>query len=137
MSAKIQHFLFKEDFMASKTSKDKRNPWEVDFVNVELSKEQKDMLRKWDMKYESTVDAISKLVDDGFKLSVWGDKAHDCCGATITTPKSTEGGRQKCLSARGPDFLGALKALCYKHLIVLDGVWDTLDNNSDPDSRWG
>lgn len=114
-----------------------RNSWEVDFVSVELSKEQKDLLRKWDVKYEATVDEISRLVDDGFKLSVWGDKAHDCCGATLTSPKQTDGTRQKCLSARGPDFLSALKSLCYKHLIVLDGVWSVLDNSSDPDSRWG
>jgi len=122
--------------MAAK-SKDGRNSWEVDFVSVELSKEQKDLLRKWDPKYERTVDEITRLVGDGFKLSIWGDKAHDCCGSTLTSPKRVDGTRQKCLSARGPDFLSALKSLVYKHQVVLDGDWGTLANNPDPDGQWG
>lgn len=123
--------------MATKNGKDKRAAWEVDFVSVELSKEQKDMLRKWDVKYETTVDQITRMVSDGFKLSVWGDKAHDCCGATLTSPKKDGGPRQQCLNARGPDFLGALKAVAFKHLIVLEGDWGTVDNSGDPDSQWG
>ena len=123
--------------MVKKYSESKRPSWEVDFVNVELGKEQKEMLRKWDVKYERTFDQIARLVADGFKLSVWGDKAHDCCGATLTSPKSTDGTRQKCLSARAPDFINALKALVFKHEIVLEGDWANLDNNPDPDSQWG
>lgn len=117
--------------------KEKRPSWEVDFISVELSKEQKELLRKWDSSGELTVDAVTRLVSDGYKLSVWGDKAHDCCGATLTSPKGESGDRQKCLSARGPDFLGAIKALAYKHLIVLDGQWGNLDNLAVADSQWG
>jgi hypothetical protein len=123
--------------VAKPNASGKRNSWEVDFISVELGKEQKDMLRKWDVDGSLTSDAITRLVADGFKLSVWGDKAHDCCGATLTSPKGDGVARQKCLSARGPDFFGALKSVAFKHLIVLDGDWGTLENNSDPDSRWG
>jgi hypothetical protein len=123
--------------MAGKGSKDKRAAWEVDFISVELSKEQKDMLRKWDPDGAESSDAVARLVSDGFKLSLWGDKAHDCVGATLTSPKRGDGVRQRCISARGPDFFGALKALAYKHLIVLDADWGSLDNQPDPDGQWG
>lgn len=123
--------------MAPKSGGKARNSWEVDFVSVELSKEQKDLLRSWDKTGELTSDAITRLVADGFKLSVWGDKSHDCCGATLTSPKGDGIKRQQCLSARGPDFFGALKSVAFKHLIVLEGDWNVLDNRSDPDSQWG
>ena len=115
----------------------KRPSWEVDFISVELSKEQKVELRKWDPKFERTVDVVTKLVSDGYKLSLWGDKSHDCVGSTLTSPKREDGKRQQCLSARGPDFLNALKSLAYKHEIVLDGDWGALDNSADPDGQWG
>jgi len=122
--------------MASK-KKDGRAAWEVDFISVELSKEQKDQLRKWDVKYELTIDAISRLVSDGYKFSAWGDKAHDCVGVTLTSPQLEGHAHKLCISARGPQFLDALRAIAYKHLIVLDGSWSTLANNADPDSSWG
>jgi hypothetical protein len=126
-----------DNFMSQGRGKDKRPSWEVDWVRCELSKEQKEMLRKWDVKYERTVDVVTRLVSDGFKLTVWGDKSHDCVGVSLTTPKGEGGARQQCLSARGPDFLGALKAAAYKHSVVLEGDWGTLDNTGDPDSQWG
>lgn len=121
----------------AQSKKDNRKSWEVDFVAVELSKVQKDQLKKWDTEGDLTSDAITRLVSDGFKLSVWGDKSHDCVGATLTSPKSSTSERQKCLSARGPDFFGALKAVAFKHLIVLDTDWGSLGNNADPDDVWG
>lgn len=123
--------------MASKSSSVKRNDWEVDFVNVNLSKDQKEQLFKWDVKGEATFDVISRLIDDQFKLSISSDKAHDCVGAFLTTPNPSDGSRKRCLGARGPDFFGALRALAFKHSIVLEGDWGELDNNSSPVDRWG
>lgn len=121
----------------SKKSDPKRASWEVDFVNVNLSKVQKEELFKWDVKGEVTFDAISRLVDDNYKLSISSDKAHDCVGAYLTSPAGPNGGRKQCLGARGPDFFGALRALAFKHLIVLEGDWGELDNTPDATDRWG
>jgi|SRR6185369_12702437 hypothetical protein len=123
--------------MATKQKQTTRNSWEVDFVNVVLSKEQKQQLMKWDVKGEVTFDVIAKLVTDGFKLSISADKAHDCVGAYLTTARSSDGVRQQCLSARGPDFFGALRALVFKHAIILDGDWGAVENDGEAGSVWG
>ena len=123
--------------MSKQPKSSTRNSWEVDFVNVSLSKEQKLLLMKWDSTGELTSDAITRLVQDGYKLSISADKAHDCVGAYLTEGSIVAGGRKRCLGARGPDFFGALKALAYKHLIVLATEWGELDNTADPNSSWG
>lgn len=123
--------------MAQKSSKSSKNSWEVDFVDCLLSKEQKDALIKWDVKGETTFDVITRLIDDGYKLSVVSDKAHDCVLASLTERGELGGIRKRCLPARGPDFFGALRSLVYKHSIVLDGDWGALANNNDGDQRWG
>lgn len=114
-----------------------KNSWEVDFVDVLLSKDQKAELVKWDQKGEVTFDAISRLIDDGYKLSVVADKAHDCVLATLTERGDLGGIRKRCLPARGPDVFGAFKALIFKHSIILEGDWGSVANNNDGDSRWG
>jgi hypothetical protein len=124
-------------FMASKQAKVARNSWEVDFVNVSLSKEQKLEVAKWDVKGEVTFDIITKLVDDGFKLSISADKAHDCVGAYLTEGPNSSGNRKRCLSARGPDFFGALRSLVFKHSIILEGDWGDIENTPVAGDRWG
>lgn len=123
--------------MAQKMSKNSRSSWEVDFVRCELSKAEKDSLLKWDLKNEATFDAITRLVDDGFKLTVTADKRNDCVGIWLTSPKLDAGPRQRCLGARGPDLIGAFRAIAFKHCVVLEGEWGDAGNPDDPTSRWG
>lgn len=123
--------------MAAKSKQNTRASWEVDFVNVVLSKDQKKQLMAWDVKGEVTFDAITRLVSDGFKLSVSADRAHDCVGAYLTSPKATDGSRQQCLAARGPDMFGAFRALVFKHSIILDGDWGAVENDGEAGSVWG
>lgn len=123
--------------MVKKTQAAARNTWEVDFVNVSLSKEQKENLKRWDVKGELTFDQVTKLVDDGYKLSISADKAHDCVGAYLTTPPDVAGTRKRCLSSRGPDFFGSLRALMFKHLIILDGDWGSAAESGEHLDQWG
>lgn len=123
--------------MATKQKQANRPSWETDFVNVSLSKPQKEQLQKWDIKGEVTFDTITRLVADGYKLSISADKSHDCVGAYFTEPNNVSGARRRCLSARGPDFFGALRSLAFKHCIVLEGDWGEVDNASDPTDQWG
>lgn len=123
--------------MAQKSKSSARPSWEADFVSCELSKETKEQLKKWDVKGELTFDLVSKLVDDGYKLSISADKSHDCVGAYLTSPSSVDGSRKRILSARGPDLFGALRAIAFKHAIVLEGEWGNVDNKYDPQDSWG
>lgn len=120
-----------------KPGKASRPAWEVDFVSVELSKEQKKLVQSFDEDLSITMDTITTLVGEGYKLTCSGDKAHDCVAVYLTSPKSPDGARQQCLGARGPDLLNAMRAIVYKHSVILEGEWGTLENNYDPSSQWG
>lgn len=123
--------------MPKKTQPAQRNSWEVDFVNVSLAKDQKENLKKWDIKGELTFDNVTRMIDDGYKLSISADKAHDCVGAYLTSPSSPNGERKRCLSSRGPDFFGALRALMFKHLIILEGDWGSAAESGEQLDQWG
>lgn len=120
-----------------KVAGNQRAAWEVDFIHCELSREERDAVAKWDVKYEATFDLVARLVSDGYKLSVTADRVHDCSIASITSPKGDAGIRQQCLTARGPDFFGAIRCLAYKHAIVLEGDWGEVGNAVDTQSKWG
>jgi hypothetical protein len=122
--------------VAQKQKKVEVQPWEVQFVQCELGKDDKDRLEKWDTGAAETIVILERLVQDGFKLSVWGDKLHDCCGASITEPVRESGDRKRCLTGRGPDFIGAMRAVAYKHAIMLDGDWGNQQPPEDHRSSW-
>lgn len=108
----------------------------IEWVTVNLSNEAKAQLKKWDVKYEATIDCLDKLVNDGFKLSVWCDARNHSIGCSLTTPKPVGVGKQKCLSARGPSMLDALRCIVFKHSVVLDADWTRVDANDSAESQW-
>lgn len=122
--------------MAKKT-KSADYDYGVDWVRCELTVQTREQLFKFDVKGEATFDTISKLVDDGYKLSVSSDKIHNCVGAYLTSPTNPTNGRKQCLSGRGPDVFGALRAVIFKHSVVLAGDWGDIETNDSPASRWG
>lgn len=119
-----------------KKAADKRPSWEADFINCNLDKAAKEQLLKWDLKGEQTFDVISKLIDDGYKLSISADKSHDCVGAYLTSPDRGDGTRKSVLSARGPDLFGSLRAIAFKHSIILSGDWGN-EHGDWGDGAWG
>lgn len=123
--------------MPGKKKATERNPWEVDFIRCELDKSSKELLHKWDVKGELTFDTISKLIDDGYKLTISKDSANDSVGAWLTSPKSPSGERQQCLGARGPDVFGAMRTIVFKHSIILEGDWGSIASNNGGDKQWG
>lgn len=123
--------------MAKKQSSGQRPSWQSDFVSCTLTQEQRGEARKWDVKYEQTFDVFDRLIDDNIKISFSVDKRHDCVGVYATKPAGDGRERAICLSARGPNFLEAMKVLAYKHAVVLDGMWDTVPESEGEDLRWG
>lgn len=123
--------------MSAKRSSNNSNSYNVMFIRCELDKSDKEAVLKYDPKGVESWDIVSRLVDDGYKLSISADKAHNCVGAYLTSPKQSDGSPQLCLASRGPDIFGALRSLAYKHAIKLDGDWK---NGTSPDwdtGAWG
>ncbi len=123
--------------MAKPKSKSAKSDWGVDFVNCELSKEERNAVQVWDRTFEEIMGVLIGLVADGYKLSVSFDKAHDCAVASITSPYVSAEERRQCLTARGPAFVEAVTCLVYKHSVVLDGDWGEVGNSLDLTSKWG
>jgi len=121
----------------SKQPTKNQNSWEVDFVRCELSKSERDDVQKWDKDGVQTWDTVTRLVEDGYKLSVSADKQHNCVGAYLTSPKTQDGKRQKCLGSRGPDILGALRSLAFKHVVKLDQDWANGTSADWDTGSWG
>lgn len=123
--------------MAGKGKTEKRAAWEVDFLHVELDKAQREALQKWDVSGEQSFVALERLLIDGHKLSFTFDKGNDCVIAAATSPKTGDGNRQWCLTARGPDFSGGMRALAYKFIVILDGDPSSARTVAENRSSWG
>lgn len=123
--------------MARKAVTEKRAEWEVDFVHIELDAAQKLQVQKWDVDGAASVLALDNHLLAGCKLSLVHDTRNNCIIASITTAKSEDGGRQKCLSARGPDLVSALRVLAFKTEKVLDGDLSAMGEVAEARSQWG
>ena len=123
--------------MAGKSAKSKSNPWDVQFVNLDLTTDQKKKLLAWDVKYEATIDCLSGLVAEGHKLSISGDTANDAIIAALTLRYAGQTGQAVCLVARGPSLLDAQRSLAYKIVVLLDGKLDDLAEKSAKRDAWG
>lgn len=121
----------------SKKPTTEKKTWGTTFIECELNEQHKEALKKWDVKGTEAFDGLDRLINDGYKISFAQDVYHDCVAAFATSPANDGGVREYTLSARGPGLLQALRALCYKHFIMLDQRWvDPERPNKDRDV-WG
>lgn len=107
------------------------------FVKCELPKETKESVKSWDPKYEKTLDGLDRLVMDGYKISLAFDKYHDCVGAFCSMVGQGHKHAGWCLTARGPNFLSALKVLIFKHFTVLQEDWLAEVDQAGSRDDWG
>lgn len=121
----------------AKEKKAARKAWEVDFVHVDLDKAQKLEVREYDITGEKTLDLLSRLTLEGYKFSVIYDRGNDATICSITSPKSEDGERSWCLSARAPDMLSAMRVLAYKIIVILDGDLEHLRDDGAVKDSWG
>lgn len=111
--------------------------YEVSFVSCELDKSTKEAVKAWDVKFEATIDAIDRLILDGYKVSISQDKFHDCTAVFMTMPDKTHKHSGLCLTARGPNYLSALKVLVYKHYNILQEDWGAVVEQAYKRDSWG
>lgn len=123
--------------MATKRNVDKRPDWQTDFVQCELTKEMKSELAKFDVGAARSFAFLTGAVNDGYKFSASFDKAHDCFAVFLTETTAVDGRRKRCLSARAINLENALRALFFKHSVILEGDWGYAGEPDDTGERWG
>lgn len=108
------------------------NEWKG-FVDVQLSEDDKARIAG-DVE-GGEIDfwkVLASWIDEGYKLSISPDTAHNCVIATITSRLDGDPNFGYSLSARGPNAEGAVAALYYKdHVILEDGLWSLAETKSN------
>lgn len=108
------------------------------FVPCNLGKQEKQDAQQWIAANAGEFfTLLEKIVGDGYKFSVSLDRFHDCFSSSLTCTDPDNSNIGWCLSGRAPDAWSAVGMVLYKHLVVLDGVWDTREPSGDRDDKWG
>ena len=113
-----------------------RGPW-LGFVDIVLSDEDKASLSSMNFEDGDAFSFLEDMVEDGYKVSLSQDTAHDCYIAAATGSTDGNPNRGYTMAGRGPSLLGALASLAYKHrTLCQQGVWGNFIGSSES-SKWG
>lgn len=98
----------------------KRNS-DVQYLNVDLQKDNRDALLKWLESDIDLFDAIEKAIDTGLKFGASWDAYNECTQAQFTKLPQKAGELTVVLVGRGGDLTQAMQALIFKYQVILQG----------------
>jgi len=107
------------------------------WVACELSASDKKHLKTVEVSFEQLLTGLSRLIDDGYRLSMGFETKNDAVGVYLTAPKDPTVNYTMCLSARAPTLEKALVVLSYKHFEMLKGDWSGHVDKSGAIDPWG
>jgi len=95
------------------------------FVTVELTDSDRlSISEAIDTGLVNPLEFVFEAMEDGYKFSLSNDKKHNCVIATLTGREDGCENKGYAMSARGPNPLGAIAALWYKHAVKAHyGPW--------------
>jgi hypothetical protein len=102
---------------------------ENEFVNLELSKEQRTQLKEMFVDALDLDMALAEIFDDGTKITLKFDDRNDCYVAFGFAPADSDNAGYV-LTGRGGSATRALRELVYKHLHILNGDWASYHNRA-------
>lgn len=123
--------------MAKKSGKSERQPWEVDFTSVPLSREEVDGCKRWDANYSLTMKAVDDALFKACKISLSYNQTTSSYIASITVPSPETGIQKKCFTSHAPELMDALKIMAFKIATVLDGNPFNVHSVAAKDEDWG
>jgi len=98
-----------------------------EFVNLELSAEQKTKLRSWCVDPDELDAELEGLLSDGTKITIkWDDR--NSCYAAFAFASDDSDNAGFILTGRGGGVSRAVRQLAFKHAVLLDGVWANYRN---------
>jgi len=126
---------------AHKASKGKKKAdlggW-LGFVDIPLSGDDRARLLTMNWSEETALSFLEECVNDGYKVSIVQDPAHACVIASLTGREHNFDNAGYTLSGRGPDFMGGLASLYYKHVVLCErGRWSAMAIDPGPADSWG
>lgn len=114
---------------------ERRNDWEVTFVNFRLSTEEKAHFTKWlKESAENHHVMLAQCIMGGNKISISHDRKNETFIASMTCSDETSPNYRFCMTSRSDDWYTALMLNCYKHLeLAANTTWSDLQQDAD----WG
>lgn len=97
---------------------------EVQFINYDLSIEQKAGFKAWAHKFaDNALQYIEDMNDAGYGISCKWDTRAECYSAFATCNKPDDPNKGWILSGRGSTVFSALMGVFYRHSVLFEGVW--------------
>lgn len=109
----------------------------IEFVNWELSKEEKVAAKDYKLTTSQIFDALERLIADGYRVSWKTDDYNKCVNCSITEPAGNGTGAVRCIVSRGPTVSDASRVATFKHFVLLEGDWGKLSATSVERDVWG
>lgn len=114
-----------KDFLnMAKKSERKKATWKS-FVNVDIPYGDRESAKEVILDADKTVERVSDLVSQGYKLSVSYSASNDSFIATLTGAYADLPNAGLSMSGFGKDWIVALGSVCYKHFDVSKGTWSS------------
>jgi hypothetical protein len=93
----------------------------VNWVDISLSKAESDKMKALYSDGEKLWGDLERTLDSGYKITLSADDYNDCL-ACYLVPKSEESVNfGAILTARGSDWIKALRGALYRHLVLFQG----------------
>lgn len=117
--------------------KQDRQPWEVEFCSVPLSREEVAACQKWDTNYSLTLKEVENALFKACKISLSYNQTTSSYIASCTVPSPDTGKQKKCFTSHAPECMDALKIMAFKIATVLDGDAFNVHRLSVSQESWG
>jgi hypothetical protein len=92
------------------------------FVNINLTPEQKALVKQSEWSIESLDNSLNDLLGSGYKVTLRYDERNDCFACWLIAPDYGDN-KGWILPGRGSTPHKALKQACYIHYAVLEKIW--------------
>jgi hypothetical protein len=97
---------------------------QAQFVQYELSKEERDKMKEWINESREDIGTIlDRLLDSGFGVSVKPDVAHSSISAFLVPVGDDNPYSGWILSGRASSAVAAIMGVAYRHLVLFEGTW--------------
>jgi len=96
---------------------------DAQFVRYELDKALQASCKAWEITSDAMLDAINRLADDGYAITVKWDSYSEAYLASVRQTRDNGKNSGFVLTGRGSSGAKALKQALFKHFEVMDTDW--------------
>lgn len=119
--------------MARKTDASKKGRFnDVQFVQYELTKAERDHCKTWCTTLEEFDTAFLNIIDAGYRVSAKYDDYSKAYSAFVQTFDQADAHFNCILTGRGSTPTKAIKQALYKHFVVFDREWGSWLERREP-----